>query len=448
MSPVLHTLPALVPSATVPLAGGDLVAYANLDGAATTSALQSVADRVTGALPYYASVHRGAGWLSQVATTLYESSRARIGDFVGARTEDVTILTRNTTEALNLLASAVPAGTDGRPGRVLALDLEHHANLLPWRRSGALTVLAAASTVTGTLDAIATELAARPYALLTVSGASNVTGERLPLAVLVGLAHRHGARIAVDGAQLVPHRHFSLADSGVDYVAFSGHKAYAPFGAGALVGRRDWLDAAPPHLAGGGAVTQVTSVGHRWAASPARHEGGTPNLLGAVALAAAADALSEIGEADLLAHERHLLTRLESGLDALPGVTRLRIWNDSEDAVAVVSFVVGDRDAGLVAAYLAAEHGVGIRDGLFCAHPLLQRLGFPGGALRASIGIGTTAEDVDRLLDGLTEFLTTGPRQEYEVRDGCWALADDQRPIPDVTDAFALVPTAACGPGI
>ncbi len=154
--------------------------------------------------------------------------------------------------------------------------------------------------------------------------ASNVTGEVLPLAALAALAHPHGARIVADAAQLAPHRRIDLAAADVDYVARSGHKLYAPFGAGALVGRRDWLDFGRPHLPGGGAVRGVTLDGVVWAPAPARHEGGTPNLLGAVALAAAVQA-----------HEQALLERLDAGLATVPGLSPLRVWGDAPERVGV-----------------------------------------------------------------------------------------------------------------
>jgi selenocysteine lyase/cysteine desulfurase len=428
---------ALVGAGTeVPLVPAGRARYADLDGAASTPALAAVADRVAQTLPVYASVHRGAGYLSQLSTARYESARDTVAAFVGARDDDVCVITRNTTDALNLLAGCLPEG-----GRVLVLDCEHHADLLPWQRRGA-TVLPTPATVVGTLRLLAAELARAPYALVAVTGASNVTGEALPLEDVVLLAHAAGARVVVDGAQQVPHRRFSLAASGADWVAFSGHKTYAPFGAGALVGRRDWLDAGPPHLAGGGAVEEVTVAGTTWAASPHRHEGGSPNVLGAVALAAACEQLAALPDGALERHERALRERLVAGLGALPGVRLLRIWADSAEPTGVVGLTVGDADPGLVAAYLSAEHGVGVRDGRFCAHPLLARLA-PAGALRASVGAGSTAEDVDRLVAGVRAFLTAGPGVPYVRRDGRWQPAEDPRPA-----AAGVEHAAGCGPTV
>lgn len=443
-------LPVVGGSTTVPLVDGTHRVYANLDYAASAPALEPVAARVTEVLPLYASVHRGAGYLSQVSTALYESARRTIARFVGAREDDVCVITRNTTDSLNLLAGVVPAG-----GRVLVLDVEHHANLLPWVHSVAgqgrrATILPIATTVRETLAALAAELDANPYVLVTLTGASNVTGEALPLDEVVAIAHAAGARVAVDAAQLVPHRGFSLAATGADYVAFSGHKTYAPFGAGALVGRRDWLDTGAPYLAGGGAVRDVRADRTVWQPAPARHEAGSPNVLGAIALAEACDQLAALPAGALVEHEDTLRSRLVAGLERIDGVRVARIWPDSAPPVGVVTFTVEGHDPGLVAAYLAAEHGIGVRDGRFCAHPLLAHLGATGGAIRASVGVGTTSEAVDRLVDALATYLGQGARSSYEVVDGCWAVVDDTRPLLPVhgLDHLAATAAAACGPAL
>jgi selenocysteine lyase/cysteine desulfurase len=424
----------------VPLVTGGSARYANLDYAASAPALRAVADQVTELLPLYSSVHRGAGYASAVCTSAYEAARATLAGFTGARGDDVVIFTRNTTDALNLLATAVP-------GPVVHLDIEHHANLLPWHARGArgagarvagARAVEARATLPETLRAVRDELARTPAALLAVTGASNVTGECLPLAELAGLAHAHGARIAVDGAQLVPHRRVDLAASGIDYLAFSGHKIYAPFGAGALVGRADWLDAAPPYLAGGGAVRQVRLGATDWAASPARHEGGTPNVIGAVALAAACRFIDTLPAGAVQAHEGFLTDRLVSGLAAIDGVRTLRVWPEPGDQgrIGVVTFTVDGWPAQHVAQYLSAEHGVGVRDGRFCAHPLLARLArasaVPDGeAVRASLGLGSRAADVDRLVGALGALRAHGPSWAYAGAEGGFRPRPDPRVLPD-----------------
>lgn len=434
-------LPLVGADVTVPLVDGRSVRHVNLDGAASAPALASVAERVNAVLPWYASVHRGAGYASQVSTALYEQARESVGSFVGARSADVTIFTRNTTDATNLLAGAVP-------GRVLVLDVEHHANLLPWRRSlGGCEVLGVQATVGATLKALASVLSRRQISLLSVTGASNVTGESLPIDAVVDLAHRYGARVFVDGAQLLAHRSLSLAESGVDYVAFSGHKVHAPFGAGALVGRPDWLEGIEPYLAGGGAVRRITDEDVEWTDGPARHEAGTPNLVGAVALAAAAEALSSLEPDEVAAHESSLRSRLVEGLRELPGVDVARIWSDSAEPIGVVTFRLEGVDPGLLAAFLAAEHGVSVRDGRFCAHPLLDRLGWGDGAVRASIGVGSRAEDVERLLSGVRAWVAGERAAEYRREAGVWVVVDDPRPTPASLDIDRLVATAAaCAP--
>ncbi|MBF6333961.1 aminotransferase class V-fold PLP-dependent enzyme [Nocardia transvalensis] len=403
----------------VPLVQGGTRTYANFDYAASAPALAQVTDRVTELLPFYASVHRGAGYASRISTDCYENARGSVARFLNCADDQVVVFTRNTTDSLNLLASCVPGDT-------VVLDIEHHANFLPWTRHGR-RVVPAADTVAETIRRVVAELCAKPAALLAVTGASNVTGEVLPLERLATIAHQCGARILVDAAQLAPHRRIDLQASGIDYLAFSGHKLYAPFGAGVLVGRRDWLDAAAPYLAGGGAVTQVSATDAEWAPAPQRHEAGSPNVLGVAALAAACDTLGELDEQTVVDHERRLAQRLCDGLKAIAGVQFLRIWSDSADSVGIVAFTLDGFEPGRVAAYLSAEHGIGVRDGRFCAHPLLAHLGVDG-ALRASIGLGTSAADVDRLIEAVATLVAQGPRWNYACTSGQWNPVPETRP--------------------
>ncbi|GAA4682602.1 aminotransferase class V-fold PLP-dependent enzyme [Gordonia humi] len=395
--PIIRALaPVAGAEALVPTTGSP-IAYANLDYAASAPALTSVAEQVSAALTEYASVHRGAGHLSQVTTARYEQARETVRGFVGARADDTVVFTRNTTDSINLAASIVP-------GDVVVLDIEHHANLLPWTRTGRARVVSSRPSLEDTLGALEAELSRRPAALLAVTAASNVTGEVLPIGRLAGIAHRHGARILVDGAQLVPHRPVSVASFGVDYLVFSGHKLYAPFGAGVLVGRGDWLDAAQPYLAGGGAGAAVSIDDVVWHTGAARHEAGSPNVLGAVSIAAAAQTLRDIGFEQIGRHEELLVERLDEGLAALPHVHPLRIFDDAPSRIGIASFVVDGHTPREVAEYLSSRHGIGVRDGKFCAHPLLAKIGRPGGAVRASFGVGTSSADVDRLVEALAEL--------------------------------------------
>ncbi|GAA1259037.1 aminotransferase class V-fold PLP-dependent enzyme [Sphaerisporangium rubeum] len=395
----------------VPVKGGRLLNYANLDNAASAPCLAAVNDAVAAALPAYSSVHRGAGYASQLTTARYEQARHTVRSFAGARRDDAVVFTRNTTDAANLLARCLPEGTT-----VVVFGTEHHASLLPWQDAVRLpapefpgTAIRAADDALAAIDG---------PKLLVVTAASNVTGELWPVAALAHIAHRHGARIFVDAAQLVPHRPLNITALDIDYVAFSGHKLYAPFGAGALIGRSDWLSAAGPYLRGGGASAAVTldetgEVGTEWSADPEqRHEAGTPNVLGAIALAAACDTLTATGWTPLIRHEERLLARLRDGLATIKGVHELSLWGPGHPRVGIVAFVVEGWTAREVAEALSAEYGIGVRDGRFCAHLLVGHLlGDVGpcgasGAVRASIGAGTTVEHVERLLTALADLVT------------------------------------------
>ncbi|MGV9896000.1 aminotransferase class V-fold PLP-dependent enzyme, partial [Streptomyces tendae] len=252
---VATPLPVLGRDVTVPLVTGGEVTYAALDYAASAPALQRVWDDVAAYAPYYGSVHRGAGYLSQLSTDLFENARATVAEFLCCRDEDQVVFTRSTTDSLNLLAAALPAHC-----RVFVFETEHHASLLPWRDAD-VTYLDAPRTPAEAVETLERALAARePYgpALVCVTGASNVTGELWPVRELAAAAHAHGARIVLDAAQLAPHHPVSVRDLDVDWVAFSGHKLYAPFGSGVLAGRADWLREAEPYLAGGGASRSVS----------------------------------------------------------------------------------------------------------------------------------------------------------------------------------------------
>ena len=454
----------------VPLADGTLRRYVNLDCAASTPALLAVADAVSAALPMYSSVHRGAGHLSQVSTRLYEAAREAMARFVGARPDDSVVFVRNTTDAINHLAAClrVPAGSI-----VLTTEIEHHANMLPWRRLAPVRHLPLPRTpadLLASLDDALTAEAGR-VAVVAVTGASNVTGEVMPVAEIARIAHRHGAIVSVDAAQLAPHRPIDVAAMDVDCLALSGHKMYAPFGSGVLVARSSLLADAEPLLAGGGAVDFVTLDDVLWTALPDRLEAGSPNVLGAIALGAAATTLTSLGMERVAGHERALLARLERGLDSTPGVAHLRLWTGAGvDRLGVATFTVEGLHHALVAAALSAEHAVGVRHGCFCAHPYITRLlgidavaadavrsslrrgeraGIPG-AVRASFGIGTTEADIDVFVAALRDIVDRGPRLEYrqDEHTGDFHPLTDERTWPEfpwLPDLATAGHAAGCG---
>ncbi|MFF4225282.1 aminotransferase class V-fold PLP-dependent enzyme [Streptomyces abikoensis] len=438
VAPVVTTaepLPVLGHDVRVPLVTGGEVTYAALDYAASAPALRRVWDDVAAYAPYYGSVHRGAGYLSQLSTDLFEGCRATVAGFLGCREGDQVVFTRSTTDSLNLLASVLPAGC-----RVFVFETEHHAALLPWR-DAEVTYLDAPRSPGEAVETLERALADRePYgpALVCVTGASNVTGELWPVRELAAAAHAHGARIVLDAAQLAPHHPVDVAGWDVDWVAFSGHKLYAPFGAGVLAGRADWLREAEPYLAGGGASRRVArdaegGVEVEWHDTVARHEAGSPNVIGAYAIAAACKALQETGFDRLVERERELIARVRGGLADVPGVRVLSLFGADAPRVGVLSFVVDGWNSSHFAAALSAEYGIGVRDGLFCAHPLVRVLldgdqGVPGecgpsdgrslNAIRVSFGAGTPDEHVERFVRAVRELVTEGARWEYRTEGG------------------------------
>jgi selenocysteine lyase/cysteine desulfurase len=392
-----HDLAIVGDDLKVTVAGGERVRFAHFDYAASAPAVRAAADAATALLPYAGSVHRGTGLRAETSTLEYERARDLVAEFVGARPGDQVVFTRNTTDALNLLARCLPAGTT-----TIVFEGEHHANLLPWPNQIRLPLPVSADAAVAALDACLRTV--EGPALVAVTAASNVTGEVWPVRRLADVAHAHGARLLADAAQLAPHAPVDLTGLGADYLAFSGHKLYAPFGAGVLAGRSDWLDAAPPYLAGGGASA---SVGDRpgdvqWKTGPARHEGGTPNLLGAVTLGAVCAALLRADRDALHARELSLLASLRDGV----GAHEVSIFGPDHPRVGIVSLALPDPAAA--AGRLAREHGIGVRAGQFCAHLLTRRLtgsatlGACGSGadslLRISFGLGTTEADVDRLV--------------------------------------------------
>jgi selenocysteine lyase/cysteine desulfurase len=409
----------------VPCVDGQERPYLNLDAAASTGALPAVARAVADFVPWYSSVHRGAGYKSQVATAAYEAARAAATRFAGraADGDDVAILCRNTTEAINHLAYRLRLRPDDV---VVTTVVEHHANLLPWARLCERRFVECGADGTFTVDDVVAALDAGPRPrLLAVTGASNVTGWMPPLDAVIEAAHARDVPVLVDGAQLAPHRPLP---HGADYLAWSGHKMYAPFGTGVLLGPYATFADGDPFLAGGGAVDLVDLDEVAWTEPPEREEAGSPNVIGAVALHTAIDELATIGWDAVTRHDDELAGQLRSGLAAIPGIQLLGP-DRSVATLPIAAFTVDGVPHPLVAARLSAEYGIGVRHGCFCAHPYLMRLlhlsdaeidayrhavlagdrrDIPG-AVRASAGLSTTTGDVDRFLAAVGEIAAGSP---------------------------------------
>ncbi len=433
----------------VPLVTGGTRRYVNLDYAASAPALQSVHDAVEELLGWYSSVHRGAGFKSRASTAAYEGARESIRSFVNARDDDAVIITRNTTDSINLLAGTLPAGT-----HIVAFAGEHHANLLPWKRCAGVRFLPVPDAPAEMLSQLEETLRGLPQCedphLVAVTGASNVTGEIWPLADIARVAHDNGARILVDAAQLAPPAPIDMRRDEIDFLALSGHKLYAPYGAGALIGERDWLSAGDPFLRGGGAVKVVTLDDTVWAELPDRQEAGSPNVIGAVALGVACDTLASVGMGRIAAEERELLDHARTTLGQIPEFEHYRVWAADHPRVGLLTFNLRAVPYDLLAAVLSAEYGIGIRHGCFCAHPLMMRLlkiddaeshrlvdqfraghreRLPGAA-RMSLGLGSTTADVDAFADALRAIAAHGPRWTYTVANETAEFEPDPDPRP------------------
>jgi cysteine desulfurase / selenocysteine lyase len=353
---------------------------------------------------HHSNVHRGAHTLAGEATAAYEGARATVADHVGAADRREIVFVRNATEALNLVARSWGAANLGRGDRILLTEMEHHSNIVPWQQL-AETVGAeidwAPVTDDGLLDMDALKsLIERGPKLVAVAHVSNVLGTENPLAEISRMAHDAGAVVVADGAQAAPKLALDVGELGIDFYALTGHKAYAPTGIGALCGRLDLLREMPPFLGGGSMIRKVSKDGTTYADPPTRFEAGTPAISQAVGLAAALRWLDALGMETVRAHERHLASY---ALERLGEVPRLRIFGPpaGPERLGPVSFEL-EGIHGHDVAEIVDRHGVAVRSGHHCAHPLMERFGVAATA-RASFGVYTTPEEIDRLVEGILD---------------------------------------------
>jgi selenocysteine lyase/cysteine desulfurase len=447
---------------------GGRAPYVFLDNAASTPVMRDVMETVEKFMPYYASVHRGTGFKSRLSTVAYEQAREIVARFVGADCETNTVIFgKNTTEAINKMSYRLGLAADDV---VITTRLEHHSNDLPWRDRGC-KVVHVEPTPEGRIDEedFDRKLATHKdrVKVVAVTAASNVTGFVLPVHRLARKAHEAGAKFLADCAQIAAHSPIDMKPDDhpehLDYVALSAHKMYAPFGTGALIAPKEVFLHSGPEYSGGGTVQVVTPDEVHWAGTPDREEAGSPNIVGAIAMAAAAKALMETGMDNIAAHEAELIAYSLERLREVPGI---QIYGETDPAragekVGVIPFNLGDMSHFLVASILGYEGGIGVRSGCFCAHPYVvhllglseedqaqwreqylagDRSDIPG-MVRMSFGCYNNTGDVDRLVEMLHRIARGDYKGDYEIepRSGEYLPEGFREPLED----FFLLDEAA-----
>lgn len=372
-----------------------------LDNAATTQKPRCVVEAITD--EYYsvnANVHRGVHFLSQQATDLHEAARERVRNFINARSTSEIVFTRGTTESLNLVATSFGEAFLHEGDEVILTVMEHHSNIVPWQllrdRKG-IVLRVVPMNDEGVLDLDAYErLFTSRTKLVCAAHVSNVLGTVNPVKQMAEVAHAHGAKFLVDGAQSVPHFKVDVQELNCDFLVFSGHKVYGPTGIGVLYGREELLEQMPPYQGGGEMIARVTFDKTTYERLPFKFEAGTPDYVGSHALAVALDYVDRLGMDNIQAHEHELTQYAMEQMGLIPG---MRLYGTASDKDAVVSFNVGDihpLDLGT----LLDRLGIAIRTGHHCAQPLMERCGVEGMA-RASFALYNTREEVDALVAGI-----------------------------------------------
>ena len=372
-----------------------------LDNAATTQKPRAVVEAMTE--EYYsvnANVHRGVHYLSQQATELHEQARANVQNFINARSEAEIIFTRGTTESLNLVAFSFGEAFLKEGDEVLVSVMEHHSNIVPWqmlRERKGIVLKVIPMTDEGEIDLEAYKNLFSPRTrLVCIAHVSNVLGTVNPVKEMAAIAHAHGAKVLVDGAQSVPHRRVDVQDIGCDFLTFSGHKIYGPTGIGVLYGREELLEKMPPYQGGGEMIARVSFEKTTYERLPFKFEAGTPDFVGSHALAVALDYVRGIGQDIIAAHEADLTRYAMEQMSLIPG---MKIYGTAREKDAVISFNVGDihpLDLGT----LLDRLGIAIRTGHHCAQPLMARCGVESMA-RASFALYNTRAEVDALVAGI-----------------------------------------------
>lgn len=393
----------------VPVNNGKIITAINFDNAATTPPFISVLKEIFNYAPWYSSIHRGSGYKSLVSSKLYEESRKIILDFVGADDKlNTVIYVKNTTEAINKLANRL---FDKKTKYVvLSSYMEHHSNDLPWRKDYKVDYIEVDEC--GRIDLNSLERQLKKYKgkvkLVALTGASNVTGYINPILDAANIAHKYGASILIDGAQLVPHTNVNMKNENIDFLVFSAHKMYAPFGTGVLIGPTKTFERGAPDYVGGGTVNLVTHNYVEWNSPPNKEEAGTPNIMGVVALVAAIKTLNLLRRSEIQQYENSLTIYT---IDSLKKIKDVKLYCIDSDVlrVGIVPFNIEGVEHGIVSEILSNEAGISVRDGCFCAQPYIRKLlkldinniditrNRPG-MVRISFGLYNDYSEVDRLV--------------------------------------------------
>jgi len=375
-----------------------------LDSAASAQKPRAVIDAMSHqAETVYANVHRGLHWMSERATEGFEAARAATGRLLHAASPNEIVFTRNSTEAINLVAHSYLRALC-RPGdAVLITEMEHHSNIVPWlmaRDAAGFELRVARVTDTGELDLddVRAKLADGKVKLVACTHMSNVLGTVPPVLTLIAAAHDAGAKVLLDGSQAVVHRRVDVQALGCDFYVFTGHKLYGPTGIGVLWARAELLDAMPPFLGGGDMISTVSFEKAQWAPVPAKFEAGTPAILEATGLKAAIEWVEAIGIDRIAAHEAALT---EYAMGVLDGIEGLTVLGRAQDRGGVFAFHLAEVHAHDVATMLDRA-GIAVRAGRHCAEPLHARFGVESTS-RASFGIYTTRDEIDLLGQALVE---------------------------------------------
>lgn len=362
----------------VPLSNGEKVPYINFDNAATTPPFYSVMEGINNFSPWYSSVHRGSGYKSIISSEFYENARRLVLDFVGGTPEyHEVIFLKNATEGINKLSFRLLE--ENKDNVVLSTFMEHHSNDLPWRNKYKVDYVNIDESGRLSLEDLEKKLVKHSgkVKLVAVTGASNVTGYVNPIYEIAKISHKYGAKILVDGAQLVPHHPMDMkpinSNEHIDYLVFSAHKMYAPFGTGVLIAPKATFSKGAPEFSGGGTVKIVTSDFILWDDPPYKEEAGTPNLMGVVALINSINTLKSIGMKNIEIYEKELTYYTLEKLSKIPNIN-LYCDMDVINKVSIIPFNIEGIHHGIVTNILSLEGGIAVRNGCFCAQPYVQKL--------------------------------------------------------------------------